>query len=189
MSQPKLILASSSPRRSALLDQIGVDYRVRAVDVDESCLPGEAPEDYVRRLALAKARAGVLDADELPVLGADTAVVLDGEILHKPTGREDALGMLARLSGRTHRVMTAVALVRGTMEDVRVSVSTVTFRDIGRAEARAYWESGEPRDKACAYAIQGRGAVFVRRLEGSYSGVVGLPLLETAELLAGAGIG
>lgn len=189
MSDPLLILASSSPRRRALLEQIGVAHRAQAVDIDERRLPGETPEDYVQRLALAKARAGAAATAGygLPVLGADTAVVLDGEILQKPAGREEALAMLSRLSGRSHRVLTAVALA-GARESLRLCASTVRFRPISAAEALAYWETGEPLDKAGGYAIQGRGAVFVTRLEGSYSGVVGLPLYETAQMLAEHGL-
>ncbi|MDR2878256.1 MAG: Maf-like protein [Chromatiales bacterium] len=187
----ELILASSSPRRAALLDQIGVSYRVRAIDVDETWHVGEDPADYVQRLALVKARAAAsLVEAGAPVLGADTAVVLAGEVLQKPRDRNDALAMLARMSGRSHQVMTAVALVRAkkAQEALRLSISTVSFREISAAEAHAYWESGEPRDKAGAYAIQGCGAVFVSRIEGSYSGVVGLPLFETAQMLRKQGI-
>jgi septum formation protein len=180
-----LILASASPRRAALLEQIGVAFRVESVEIDETPLAGEAPRDYVQRLALAKARA-VPSPAGLPVLGADTAVVLDERILQKPRDGEEAIAMLADLSGRSHRVLTAVALV-AEREAVRLSETAVFFRAIAPAEARAYWASGEPRDKAGGYAIQGRGAVFVSRLEGSYSGVVGLPLYETAQLLAGCG--
>jgi septum formation protein len=184
-----LILASTSPRRRELLAQLGVAFEVVAVDVDESCRAGESPEGYVMRLALEKARAGVTAARRVAplVLGADTAVVLDGEILQKPAGRDDALAMLARLSGRTHRVLSGVALA-GRCEYTRMSDSLVTFREIGARERIAYWETGEPADKAGAYAIQGLGAVFVRRLQGSYSGVVGLPLYETAEMLTQCGI-
>lgn len=187
---PSLILASSSPRRAALLDQIGVRYRVRAVDVDETWQREEDPADYVRRLALAKAQAGAVTEPGGLALGADTAVVLDGEVLQKPRDGDQALAMLARLSGRSHQVLSAVALVYADeVPDVpRLSVSIVSFRAISPAEARAYWDSGEPRDKAGAYAIQGFGAVFVRRIEGSYSGVVGLPLYETAQLLRERGI-
>ncbi len=182
-----LILASASPRRAALLEQIGVSFRVRTVAVDETPLPREAPLAYVQRLALAKARAVAPAAAGLPVLGADTAVVLDCRIMQKPADGEEALAMLASLSGRRHQVLTAVALIAGK-EAVRVSETAVFFRAITPAEARAYWETGEPVDKAGAYAIQGRGAVFVSRLEGSYSAVVGLPLFETAQLLAEHGI-
>lgn len=180
-----LYLASASPRRRELLDQIAVRYRTLAVNVDESRRAGEPPELYVLRLALDKARAGrarLAPDDYRPVLGADTAVVIDGDILGKPRDRDHALAMLARLSGTTHHVYTGVALA-GQVEDSRLSVSTVRFRPLTLAECAAYWQTGEPADKAGAYAIQGRGAVFIARLEGSYSGVMGLPLYETAELL------
>jgi septum formation protein len=187
---PPLVLASASPRRRELLAQIGVRHRVLALDLDERRRPGEPLEAFVQRLALDKALAGwhALPAVEQgPVLGADTLVVLDGEPLGKPVDREDALNMLARLSGRTHEVLTAVALVTPEPR-VCLQRSRVTFRAIETAERLAYWASGEPADKAGAYAIQGLGAIFVRQLEGSYSGVMGLPLFETAELLAEAGI-
>lgn len=187
---PILVLASASPRRRELLAQIGVPHRVLAVDLDEGRRPGEAVEDFVQRLALDKALAGwrTLPAVErAPVLGADTLVVLDGEPLGKPADRDAALTMLARLSGRSHEVLTAVALVTPEPR-VRLSRSRVSFRPTSAAERRAYWDSGEPVDKAGAYGIQGLGAIFVARLEGSYSGVMGLPLFETAELLAEAGI-
>ncbi|MCC6303097.1 MAG: septum formation inhibitor Maf [Gammaproteobacteria bacterium] len=183
-----LILASTSPRRRELLSQLGVRFEVVAVEVDERVRPGEAPEAYVTRLAREKARAGAAAAGgSVLALGADTVVVLDGEVLQKPAGRDEALAMLARLSGRTHRVLSGVALA-GRGEGVRMSESRVTFRDIGVRERQAYWETGEPADKAGAYAIQGLGAIFVDRLEGSYSGVVGLPLRETAEMLAQCGV-
>ncbi len=188
MNDPWIYLASASPRRRELLEQIGVDYQLLSVDVPESLKAGEAPEVYVLRLALAKARAGrqLLPEDEPhPVLGSDTAVVLDGEVLGKPRDRDHALAMLGRLAGRRHQVMTAVALVgEDGQEESRLSVSSVQFRPIAQQELAAYWETGEPADKAGAYAVQGRGAVFIERLEGSYSGVMGLPLYETAELLA-----
>ena len=191
MNVPRIILASASPRRRELLTQIGVHYEQRVVPVDERHRPGEAPSDYVSRLALAKARA-VRDATgaalDVPVLGADTAVVLAGVPLGKPAGRAEALDMLRRLAGREHEVLSAVALVDARREALRLSRTRVRFRSIDEAELAAYWASGEPRDKAGAYAIQGRGALFVARIEGSYSGVVGLPLFETAELLASFGI-
>lgn len=188
MTQPKpaLYLASSSPRRRELLAQIGVRYRTVAVAVDESCREGEAPEDCAMRLALTKAHCGweaVARAAAAPVLGADTMVVLEDEVLGKPADRAAALAMLGRLSGREHRVLSAVALVQGAREAVRLSVSRVVFRTIDAAERAAYWDTGEPADKAGAYAIQGCGAVFVQSLEGSYSGVMGLALYETAQLL------
>jgi septum formation protein len=185
-----LYLASRSPRRLELLGQLGLRPALVAADVDETPAPGERPKDYVQRIALAKARAGVAalaKAPARPVLAADTAVVVDERILGKPAGADDALAMLGLLSGRGHEVLTAVAVI-GRREQVRLSLSRVRFRDISPAEAAAYWASGEPGDKAGAYAIQGRGALFVAELRGSYSGVVGLPLFETAELLAAEGV-
>ncbi|HTY49444.1 MAG TPA: Maf family protein [Steroidobacteraceae bacterium] len=184
---PVLILASASPRRRELLAQIAVPHAVVPAQVDEAALPGEAPAAYVLRVARAKALA--LWAGEGPaVLGADTTVVLEGRIFGKPRDRDEALAMLAALSGRTHEVLTAVVLAgpAGTCE--RLSVSRVRMRAITPAERAAYWDTGEPRDKAGAYAIQGLGAVFIESLEGSYSGVMGLPLYETAQLLAAAGM-
>ena len=183
----QIALASRSPRRRELLAQIGVRHRVVDVDIDESPRPAEVPAEYVLRLALAKAREGHGLEPGLPVLGADTAVVVDDAILGKPADRAEAMAMLARLSAREHRVLTAVALV-GDSEATRLSVSHVRFRAVGADEAAAYWATGEPADKAGAYAIQGLGALFVETLAGSYSGVMGLPLFETAELLRHAGI-
>lgn len=185
-----IVLASRSPRRSQLLGQIGIPHDVRAVDHDELRRPGEPARAYVERLACEKAllarerhalRARV-------VLAADTIVALNEEIYAKPADEEDCVRMLAALSGRTHEVVTAVAVLDG--RDVRSdrSVSRVTFRVITEPESRRYWRSGEPADKAGGYAIQGLGAVFVEHLEGSHSGVMGLPLFETARLLAAAGV-
>ncbi|HQU14963.1 MAG: hypothetical protein B7Z66_01875 [Chromatiales bacterium 21-64-14] len=188
---PQIYLASTSPRRRALLEQIGVGYRSVLAAVDETCREGERPEDYVVRLALAKAHGGWRELPagcERPVLGADTAVVVENRILGKPADRESALATLTRLSGRSHHVFSAVAMVEQGRAATRLDVSSVTFRVLTRAECEAYWDTGEPADKAGAYAIQGRGAVFVRRLEGSYSAVMGLPLFETAELLRAFGI-
>jgi septum formation protein len=196
MSLDFVYLASGSPRRRELLQQIGISFRVVAAAVDESALPGEAPSAYVTRLAAAKADAGWtarseaahdLEPDRIPVLAADTAVILDGKILGKPTGRANAENMLRQLSGRTHEVLTAIALRTALGLHSRISRSEVTFRRIDAAEAQAYWDTGEPRDKAGAYAIQGRAAVFIADLRGSYSGVMGLPLFETAELLSQVG--
>lgn len=183
---PVLVLASASPRRRALLWQIGVPHRVVVADIDERPRPGERPADCVQRLALAKARAP--RGEGLPVLGADTAVVVDGDMLGKPRDRATALAMLARLSGRSHRVLTAVALVAASGPRIALSESEVEFRTLSADECDRYWDSGEPRDKAGGYAIQGLGAVFVSALRGSFSGVMGLPLHETATLLAAAGI-
>ena len=190
-SSRQIYLASGSPRRRELLAQIGVVFSVLNVDVDETPLPGEAAETYVERLALAKARAGWLlsaSGARLPVLGADTAVVVDGNILGKPRDRGHALAMLAALSGREHHVLSAVAMVTDERELQRVQVSRVRFRPLTPVECAAYWETGEPVDKAGGYAIQGRAAAFVAELHGSYSGVMGLPLFETDELLRHFGI-
>jgi septum formation protein len=188
---PKLILASASPRRRDLLRQIGVVADVCPVDVDESRREEESPASYVQRLALAKARAAyhaiTVARPGVLVLGADTAVALNGEVFGKPASRSHCLSMLARLSGNTHQVYSAVALI-GAREETCLSVSSVSFRDIAPTERLAYWASGEPQDKAGGYAIQGLGAVFVRHLEGSYSGVMGLPLCETALLLRSMGV-
>ncbi|MGH8353317.1 MAG: Maf family protein [Pseudomonas sp.] len=186
-----LYLASGSPRRRELLAQIGVPFVTLSACIDENPLPGEAPGAYVERLARAKAVAGLAALEALPtavVLGADTAVVLDGRILGKPADRSEALAMLVALSGREHEVLTAVALANKRRCEVRVVRSQVEFRPLSSAEAEAYWASGEPADKAGGYAIQGLAAVFVSQLHGSYSAVVGLPLCETAELLADFGI-
>lgn len=186
MSEYRIYLASNSPRRRELLDQIGITYRVLRVEVDEAARPGEEAAVLVERLALAKARAGragLPPGDGRPVLGADTVVVADGRILGKPRDRAAGLAMLAALSERRHEVLTAVALADPRGERVLLSRSQVRFRAIEPAEAAAYWDSGEPADKAGGYAIQGLGAVFVADLAGSYSGVMGLPLFETAQLL------
>jgi septum formation protein len=191
MFQDFVYLASGSPRRRELLQQIGVSFRVVGTAVDEAVRPAETAPAYVLRLAAAKAEAGwtrTRGASDVPVLAADTAVVLDGTILGKPADRQDAESMLRQLSGRTHEVLTAVALRTAGGLQSRISRSEVTFRAIAAAEAGAYWETGEPRDKAGAYAIQGRAAVFVADLRGSFSGVMGLPLFETAELLHEAGV-
>lgn len=182
-----LYLASASPRRRELLEQIGVSFTTHVVPIDETPQPGEAPAAYVERLALAKAQAalGTLDdRHDAVVLGSDTAVVLDGRILGKPVDREDALATLAALSGREHQVLTAVALVSDARAEARVVASTVRFKALDRTQLEAYWATGEPRDKAGSYGIQGLAAVFVSQMQGSYSAVVGLPLCETAELLA-----
>ncbi len=183
-------LASGSPRRRELLQQIGVRFRVLDAAVDETVLQGDSARDYVGRLAAAKAAAGWhrRGPADAPVLGADTAVVLDGKILGKPRDRPDAEAMLAQLSGRTHEVLTAVALHTGPGSDLRISHSWVRFRPLQGPEIRAYWDTGEPCDKAGAYAIQGYAAVFVAELRGSFSGVMGLPLFETAQLLSAAGV-
>jgi septum formation protein len=184
---PAIVLASASPRRRELLAQLGVPHEVLAVDVDEAPLPGEPPAVLAQRLARAKAVAGHARAGgSRTVLGSDTVVVVDGVAFGKPEGRADALRMLAALSGRDHQVMTAVAVaVPGNAGRVLESLSTTTvrMRAIAPGEAEAYWQTGEPLGKAGAYAIQGLGAAFIEHIEGSYSGVMGLPLYETAALL------
>ncbi len=184
---PTLQLASRSPRRREILEALGIRFSIVSVDVDEAPLAGETPADMVLRLARAKADAAKTGAEGI-VLGADTEVVVDGEALGKPRDEADALAMLARLSGRAHQVLTGVA-VRGPHGTcTALSKTDVYFREISRDEALAYWQSGEPRDKAGAYAIQGIGGVFVERIGGSYSGVVGLPVFETMALLRDTGI-
>ena len=188
MTMHKLVLASASPRRRDLLSQIGVRFRQKVVPIDEKPWDGESAEQYVQRLALEKARAArrTLELDVL-VLGADTEVICEGRPLGKPANPDQGRDMLRALSGRRHRVLSAVALV-GEREAVHLSESLVWFRTLSEAEIDAYWGSGEPHDKAGGYAIQGLGAIFVERLEGSFSGVMGLPLYETAQLLKQFGI-
>lgn len=184
-----LYLASASPRRRELLSQIGVPVCVIPSEIDETVLPGELPLAYVERVTHDKVRAGVAKApDGAVVLAADTAVVLGDAILGKPADRAHGLAMLDDLSGRAHSVITSVAVCRG--DDLRLaSVETqVWFRQLSEAEKSAYWDTGEPADKAGGYAIQGLGAIFIERIEGSYSAVVGLPLMETAALLQAFGI-
>ena len=186
-----LYLASGSPRRRELLTQIGVAFTTVGADIDETPLDQESPSAYVERLARGKAEAGrraLQPSMDGCVLGADTAVVLDGRILGKPLDQADSVAMLMALSGRDHEVLTAIAVLDGQRCESRVVRSRVRFRAITEQEALAYWASGEPRDKAGSYGIQGLGAVFVAGLEGSYSAVVGLPLCETAELLGHFGI-
>lgn len=187
---PALFLASASPRRRELLTQIGVPFSQLSVSIDETPIEAESPDVYVQRLAREKALAGLalLEDRSACVLGADTTVVLDQRILGKPADKADALATLRALSGREHQVMTAVALASDSGCMVRLVTSRVRFRAIGAHEAEAYWDSGEPQDKAGSYAIQGWGAIFVAALEGSYSAVVGLPLCETAQMLDAHGV-
>ncbi len=185
MNFPQIYLASGSPRRAELLTQIGVNFSVLSVDVDETRLAGESPVDYVQRVAIAKAQAGwdSLTEERKPVLGADTSVVLGDTVLGKPADEDAARAMLKQISGQTHEVMTAVALVMG--EDVRCAlcISEVMFRTLSDADIDWYVATGEGRDKAGSYAVQGVGALFISELKGSYSAVMGLPLLETGQLL------
>ena len=214
----QLVLASGSPRRLALVQALGFRILQRPVDIDERAHAGEAPDAMVLRLAEAKARAGLalagdaaqsglsgsgsaeaslsgaglpgsgLPGSGLPVLGADTVVVLDGAVLGKPVDRAEGMRMLRALSGRAHQVLTGVAVVAGSQLRVALSRSLVVFREIPAAEAERYWATGEPRDKAGGYGIQGVGGIFVERLEGSFSGVMGLPVAETEHLLRAAGV-
>ena len=187
----EIYLASQSQRRRVLLEQIGVRYTTLTVAVDESRHGDRPPPEQAVQLARDKARAGWHAAErarDLPVLGADTLIEHDGEVFGKPRDREHALAMLARLSGQKHWVHTGVALQAHQRCEALLSSTQVTLRGISEAERLAYWYSGEPADKAGAYAIQGRGAVFVAAIQGSYSGVVGLPLCETASLLGRFGI-
>ena len=186
----QLYLASASPRRCELLRQLGIRFEQIITDVDETLLAGESPETYSLRLAQAKAEAGqqMVASTSVPVLGADTIVVIDDQILGKPKDRQQGLAMLAQLSNRQHTVVSAVALNRGVQSHYRVHTSLVTFRTLSAKECDAYWATGEPADKAGAYAIQGLGATFVKALHGSHSGVMGLPLYETAKLLHELGI-
>lgn len=184
LANADLILASASPRRSDLLQQIGVRFVVAAEDIDESRRPAEQAVEYVGRLALEKAQAGYRRSDtELPVLGADTIVLCQGEIFGKPANADEAIAMLQALSGATHQVLSGVAIVNAHKSELVVAKTSVTFRTISLQDCLTYWQTGEPAGKAGAYAIQGFGATFVAHLEGSYSGVVGLPLLETQQLL------
>jgi len=186
-----LYLASQSPRRRQLLGQLDLEFRLLDVDVEEVRGPGEAAEDYVRRVAREKAGAGLLAVVAVPhavVLGADTEVVLDGEVFGKPRDEADAAAMLHRLSGRRHQVLSSVALVDAAREAQAMSVSEVEFAELTDAEIDRYVATGEPMGKAGAYAIQGRGEVFIRHLSGSYSGVMGLPLHDTMKLLREFGV-
>ena len=182
-----LILASASPRRAELLEQIGLTFRIQAADIDETVRTGESAEHYVERLAREKAQRVASQNPDSLVLGSDTSVVLDGEILGKPVSAAEAKTTLARLSGQTHQVMTAVALAQQGRCQSSLVVTSVRFRSVSDAEISAYVATGEPMDKAGSYGIQGLGGIFVSELKGSYSAVVGLPLQETARLLAEAG--
>ncbi len=181
-----IYLASRSPRRRQLLEQIGVVFRTIELDVPEVRAADESPADYVSRVAREKARAGLATlvvVDDAIVLGADTEVILDDDVFGKPTDAAEAAAMLRRLSGRSHRVLSAVWCVSATREESALSVSDVTFDTLSDATIATYVATGEPMGRAGAYAVQGRAATFISRLSGSYSGVMGLPLFETAQLL------
>ena len=186
-----LYLASKSPRRAELLARLGVDFGVLDLDIPEQRLPGEPAEEYVRRVAREKAGAGLLTVMAVPdaiVLGADTEVILDDEVFGKPRDAADAAAMLRRLSGRTHHAVTAVSLVSAGREAQAVSVSEVSFAELGEEEIATYLATGQAEGKAGAYGIQGAAERFVRHLSGSYSGVMGLPLHETSQLLKSFGV-
>lgn len=188
MNKPSIILASASPRRQELLNQIGVCYTVCAVDIDESPRTNEPPLVYVQRLAAEKSAACAAKLPTtLPILAADTAVIVGDVIMGKPKDKDDALNMLRLLSDKTHQVYSAISL-RGSIHSQAVSITDVTFKNLSEQEILDYWHSGEPVDKAGAYAIQGKGSVFVVSISGSFSGVVGLPLYETAQLLLKQGV-
>lgn len=185
---PQIILASASPRRRELLNQIKVRHLVQTVDIDETPLQFESPSAYVQRLATEKAAVCAKQFNpQLPILAADTAVVLNEKIMGKPVDENDALAMLHQLSGKTHQVFTAIAL-HGRKQHTAISITDVTFKTLLDIEIRAYWQTGEPCDKAGSYAIQGQGSLFIEHINGSFSGVMGLPLFETAQLLALEGI-
>ena len=188
--QPTLILASGSPRRRELLKQLGVTFSVAPADIDETITDGESPGDFVRRMALEKAEAGFTrGGSTLPALGSDTIVLLKGEILGKPASRPDAVAMLKSLSGQTHHVYSAVAIVpeAGTVLET-LNVTEVTFAEMPTDWIEQYCRGEEPMDKAGAYAVQGGTGQYIRCINGSYSGVMGLPLYETATLLRQAGL-
>lgn len=185
----QLILASASPRRKELLAQLGIQCFVKAVDIDETPLPNELPLDYVQRVAAEKSAAclALYDGD-LPILAADTSVVLNNQIMGKPQNQQHAQEMLLQLSGTTHQVYSAISLRRDLNHWEAVNITEVTFRKLTLAEIAAYWQTGEPCDKAGGYAIQGLGSIFIEKISGSFSGVMGLPLFETAQLLEKQGV-
>ncbi len=181
---PRICLASASPRRLDLLASLGVECDVMPADIDESIMAGEAADRYVHRMAAEKAAAVQTRLDDARVvLAADTTVVVDGNILSKPADKDDAARMLRMLSGRSHEVLSAVAVIDGDQHLTDASRTVVDFRVLSDSEIEDYWATGEPADKAGAYGIQGLGGAFVQQLHGSYSGVVGLPLFETARLM------
>lgn len=188
---PDIVLASASPRRQALLKELGLNFTCKPQNIDEAQIAGEGPESHVRRLALEKARSAMAAISETGhglVLGSDTIVVCEERILGKPVNKEDACDMLSLLAGRQHQVLTAVALINHEREEVALSRTLVTFREMDAEEIESYWNTGEPADKAGAYAIQGLGGMFISEIKGSYSGVVGLPVYETVGLLTQFGM-
>ena len=181
----ELILASASPRRAEILQQIGVDFQIEPADIDETPMLQESPADYVKRMAQQKAQHVIdsITGSSSVVLGADTSVVLGYKIYGKPKNQQEAMAMLAALSGKTHQVLTAVAMGNKQRCLLKFSTTDVKFRELDPKECLDYWNTGEPLDKAGGYAIQGLGAVFVEKISGSFSGVVGLPIEQTAQLL------
>ena len=190
IQKSEFVLASGSPRRKELLEQLGLNFSVLVTDIDETHQQEESPDRYVRRMAVEKAFAGwTMSVSELPVLGADTVVLLDNDILGKPRNREQAASMLKMLSNREHQVLSAVAIAQSsTTKKVLLNVTRVTFAEIPTDFIQRYSSNDEPLDKAGAYAIQGEPGLYVSRIEGSYSGVMGLPLYETGRLLELAGV-
>jgi len=184
MSQ--IILASASPRRAELLNQVGITYDIQSVDIDESVKPNESAEDLVQRLAIEKSQA-VTTADK-PVLGSDTLGLINDHILVKPTDLEHSIKMLSVMSGNWHEILSAVAISYNGNTHVKLNRNRVLFREISQDEMIRYWKTGEPQDKAGSYAVQGIAAMFIQRIEGSYSGIMGLPLFETMQLLNDLGI-
>ena len=180
----KIYLASKSPRRHELLKQIGIDFEVININIDESVNKNETPLDYVHRIAVEKAKAGKeFSKNNLPVLAADTAIILDNIVLGKAERKKDAIHMLNKLSGRTHDVLSAVTVI-GKKKITKVNTSKVTFKILSKDDISYYCSTSEPIGKAGGYAIQGKGAILIKKLEGSYSGVMGLPLEETYQLLS-----
>ena len=192
MKAHQVYLASSSPRRRELLDQIDISYTVIRPDVDESRQNDTNPQTYTQRIADAKAQYAkqIIDNNNyhsLPIIAADTAVVVAGKILGKPKNFDDAVQMLTLLSDRSHEVCSSICVINGAVKECVTQTSRVSFRKLSQQEIQAYWLSGEPQDKAGAYAVQGRGAAFISHLSGSYSGVMGLPLFELMQLLVKTG--
>lgn len=199
MTVPQIYLASQSPRRRALIEQMGIRYQALDIAVDENPQPGETPAAFVARVACEKAQTGwrMVAGQSIPVIGADTCIVLDRQIIGKPENRAQGIQLLKRYSGRSHEVLTGIAIVgpetakhrAAVVQHTRVNTSVVTFRVLSDYECEQYWQTGEPAGKAGGYAIQGRAAAFIAKLEGSYSAVMGLPLFEFAELISLFGIG
>lgn len=186
--KPKLILASQSPRRQELLAQLGYKFDCYSADIDESVAHDESPFEYVERLAIAKAQVAALKYPDSVVLGSDTSVIIDNTILGKPSSLQDSLAMLSKLSGREHQVLTSIAVIAPQKITSKVVSTHVYFKQLTEQEIINYWHTKEPEDKAGSYGIQGAGAQFVEKIEGCYFSVVGLPLFETAQMLAQHGL-